>query len=389
MVVKDLYLDESGNSGDLISRKNGLGFAGQPVFSLAAVDISKIEDLGERINSLKTKFGVQAAELKSSDLYKKKPKFMLEVFSILVDSKSPFFVEVVDKRFYIATSIANYQIFPPYFTGDESDGRIQVARVISANAMALDMPDEYFERFFEVCHEPNEEKLLKSMTGVRDFFSGHLEYSENTKNIDISIVGYLEEKQESGVEAVLRFVPIPDDGKRGNRILLLPHVTSLTNIIARVNLANQGSIEGVKFFHDKQDHFDEALVNIKELMAIINPVDNSPPTPNSNFHVKTSADLSFTDSKKTLGVQIADLFAGFFSRYYEDFFKDESKVGTIYHEIYNKITDGFDQEKSVGVNWVVPPAKLFEIECYHQTGFRRHPSPWELQRYVAMDFGLV
>lgn len=389
MVVKDLCLDESGNSGDLISRKNGLGFAGQPVFSLAAVDVSNIENLEERLNILKAKFGVQAAELKSSDIYKKKPKFMLEVFSILVDSKSPFFVEVVDKRFYIATSIANHQIFPPYFTGDESDGRIQVARIISANAMALEMPDEYFERFFEVCLEPNEKNLLSSMSGVKDFFSGHFECSENVKNIDASIVGYLERKHDSRVEAILRFIPIPDDGKRGNKILLLPHVTSLTNIIARVNLANQGSIEGVKFFHDKQDYFDDALVKIKELMAIMNPANNSPPTPNSNFHVKTSADLSFIDSKKTLGVQIADLFAGFFSRYYEDFFKNETKIDVIYHEIYNKITDGFDQEKSVGVNWVVPPAKLFEMECYHQTGFRRHPSPWELQRYVAMDFGLV
>ena len=64
MVVKDLYLDESGNSGDLISRKNGLGFAGQPVFSLAAVDISQIENFEDRINGLKKKFGVQAAELK-------------------------------------------------------------------------------------------------------------------------------------------------------------------------------------------------------------------------------------------------------------------------------------------------------------------------------------
>ncbi|MEI7418762.1 MULTISPECIES: DUF3800 domain-containing protein [Pectobacterium] len=389
MMVKNLYLDESGNSGDLISRKNGLGFAGQPVFSLAAIDISRFENIESRINDLKNKFGIRAVELKSSDIFKKKPRFMLEVFSILVDSKCPFFIEVVDKKYYISTSISNHQLLPPYFTGDESDGRFQISRNIASGVMALEMPDEYFERFFDSCHEPSEENILRSMVGIKEFFEGHPEYSGYAKNLDMSIEDYFDVKKDIGDNAVFKFIPIPDDGKRGNKILLLPHVSSLTNIIARVNLANKGSIAGVTFFHDKQDHFDEVLFSIKELMVSNNPNEFSPPTPNSNFQVKTSADLQFSDSKKSLGVQMADLLAGFFSRYYEGFCNSEAEFDGIYHEIYNKIIDGSDQEKSIGVNWVVPPSRLYEIEYFHHFGKRKNPSPTDLLCYVAKDFGVV
>ncbi|MCF5209304.1 DUF3800 domain-containing protein [Pseudomonas syringae] len=424
MNIKDLYLDESGNSGDLISRKNGLGFAGQPVFSLAAVDISQIEDLESRINGVKNKLGIKAAELKSADVYKKKPQAMLDVFSILIESKSPFFVEVVDKKYFISTSIAAHQFLPPYYTGDESHGKFQIPRNVAANVMALDMPDEYFDLFFESCHEPNEKNLLNSMNGIKGFFEAHPIYGEFSRHVEMSIQDYFDFKQSAtrnkvknfarnnGVNPVLlnklvklvgeqfdlndeqklkvvrKFVPIPDNGKRGNNILLLPHVSSLANIIARANLANQGSIEEVTFHHDKQDHFDEALIAIKELMFTNKPEKFSPPTPNSNFNITSSANLKFLDSKKTIGIQIADLLAGFFSRFYDDFFNNKIESNSIYHDIYNLISEGADRNRSVGVNWVVPPSRLYELEHQYNEGVRRKPSEDELLQYVAKEFGV-
>jgi hypothetical protein len=98
--------------------------------------------------------------------------------------------------------------------------------------------------------------------------------------------------------------------------------------------------------------------------------------------------LIFSNSVKTLGVQIADLLAGFFSRYYEGFFNGSLESESIYHKIYDKISDGFDQDKSVGVNWVVPPSRLYEFEHFQQLGTRKEPSPTELLYYVAKDFGV-
>uniref|UniRef100_UPI0040489288 DUF3800 domain-containing protein n=1 Tax=Rheinheimera sp. TaxID=1869214 RepID=UPI0040489288 len=387
--VQALFLDESGNNGDVISRKNNLSFAGQPVFALAAVDVSKIENFETRINTLKRKYRIQAKELKAADLYKPKPQFLLEVFSLIVDSESPFFIEVVDKKYYIAASIAAHQVIPPYFTGDESDGRQQFLRNLVADFMALQMPDAYYERFFESCFEPSEKTLLHSMEGLKEFFREHPDHAPNVKNVDMSIEDYFDLKKNMGDEAVKKFIPIPDEGKKGYPVYLLPHVSSLTNIIARVNLANGGSIEGVNFFHDKQDHFDEILITIKEQMVCDSPKSYSTPTPNSDFYVKTSANLSFSDSEKTFGIQIADLLAGFFTRYYEGISDDSIDDDSIYHKIYLKISEGFDQSKSNGVNWVIPQSRLYEVEHFHQFGFKNKPSPRDLIEYMARNLGVA
>lgn len=76
----------------------------------------------------------------------------------------------------------------------------------------------------------------------------------------------------------------------------------------------------------------------------------------------------------------------FFIRYYEDIFN--GTIDDIYHKIYSKISDGFNQDKSVGVNWVIPPSRLYELEHFHRFGFKKKPSPTELLQYVASDFGV-
>jgi hypothetical protein len=262
------------------------------------------------------------------------------------------------------------------------------------------------------------------MNGIKKFFESHSIYSDFSRHVDLSLEDYYDVKKSSiknrvknfsrnnGVNPILfnklvklvedqfelndeqklkvvkRFIPIPDNGKRGNNILLLPHISSLTNIIARTNLANQGAIEGVTFHHDKQDHFDEALIAIKELMFTNKPGEFSPPTPNSNFNITSSANLKFLDSKKTIGIQIADLLAGFFSRFYDDFFNNKIEPGSIYHDIYNLISEGSDRNRSLGVNWVVPPSRLYELEHHYNEGVRKEPSPDELLHYVAKEFGV-
>lgn len=308
--VKCLFIDESGNSGDLIGAKNQLSFGGQPTFSLAGVDLSNVPNIENTVKNLKKKHKIQAPELKASSLYKSKPEFILEIFSLIVEYGSPFFVEVVDKKYYLATSIATHQIIPPYFTGDEKDGKQQLSRILAANIMALKMPDLHYEAFINACLNPNEDALLNSMNSIKEFFLNVPEYSAHSKNIEASIEDYFDLKKQYKSETIKKFIPIPDVGKRNHLIYLLPHVSSFTNLVARVNLANKRRLEGVSFLHDKQDHFDEMLSLIKEQIVYSGPESLSFPTPNSDFHIKTNIDLVFSDSKETLGVQIADLLAG-------------------------------------------------------------------------------
>lgn len=387
--VKSLFIDESGNSGDLIDDKNKLSFGGQPTFSLAGVDISNIPNLEGAVKNLKEKHRVQAPELKASGLYKSKPQFILEIFSLLIQHGSPFFVEVVDKKYYLATSIATHQIIPPYFT-DEKDGKQQVSRNLAANFMALKMPDLHYEDFINSCLNPSEGMLLNSMESIKKFFLSDSEYGVYSKNIEASVEDYYDLKRLHKDDAVKKFIPIPDVGKRSQNHLihLLPHVSSFTNLVARVNLANNRNLEGVSFLHDKQDHFDEILNQIKGQMVCSGAEKISFPTPNSDFHIKTNIDLVFSDSKKTLGVQIADLLAGFFVRYYEGLLSGRISHGDIYHKIYSKLSEGFDQNKSVGVNWVIPPSRLYELESFHHLGCKISPTSEQLLDYIMWNLGV-
>ncbi|WP_322846762.1 DUF3800 domain-containing protein [Pseudomonas sp. B33.4] len=383
------YLDESGNSGDVLSLKNGLGFAGQPFFTLAAVGLREVDSIESIINALKAKYKVQAAELKSTKIYKDKPGFILDLVKELVKAGVPFFVEAVDKRYYVSTAIVNHQVLPPYFTGDESNAEMQKMRNFISDHMAREMPDQYFNDFFMSCRSPTEESVLRSMGTIKSFYVGEDcfgEYKQFAEHMDSSVEDYHDLKKQLGDKAIKMFVPIPDKNKRGEDVYLLPHVSSLTNILARVNVAHDRDLSGVIFVHDKQDHFDGALNDIKELMLNFSAPANSPPTPNSDFSFVDGVELEFADSLKSIGVQVADVLAGFTSRYFAEFFRQDGEVDDIYHEIYKELMGGFDKKTSVGVNLVIPATMQCEFEAFHQTGIRKHPSPEQVIERIALNF---
>jgi hypothetical protein len=60
------YVDESGNTGDLVRSGGDVGFDSQPVFVLACVGCDDTEALATEIERLKVLHQVQAPELKSS-----------------------------------------------------------------------------------------------------------------------------------------------------------------------------------------------------------------------------------------------------------------------------------------------------------------------------------
>ncbi|MCT8767822.1 DUF3800 domain-containing protein, partial [Glaesserella parasuis] len=77
----NIFIDESGNSGDLIKKNMDLNFAGQRIFVLSAL---KFDDnlrlkLENKVRELKEKYKINSNELKSTSLFKKKPEFILDL----------------------------------------------------------------------------------------------------------------------------------------------------------------------------------------------------------------------------------------------------------------------------------------------------------------------
>lgn len=360
------YLDESGNSGDLVNKKRDLTFSSQPLFSLSSIEVKESKDTDKFIASIIKKYKIQQNELKSSSLYRRKPELFLEICEYITKNKLPFFLEVIDKKYFICTAIVNHLILPPYFTGDESDGQTQYFRGVIADYLSRRMTDNCYVSFFKLCESVSESTLKSAMDSIKGFILSNEcgdDYKCVIKLVDESWDDYIQLKKIEGDAAISKFVPIPDINKKNNKVHLLPHVPCLTNIIARANLYHDRKLNGVSFIHDKQDHFDKLLHSIKEQLVNIQKTGNEPDTPNADFNIEVNPELFFENTvkaEKSAGIQIADLLAGFISRYFYDFVYLNSDINNIYHDIYIELRKSFNSATGVGINMVLP-------ESYRET----------------------
>lgn len=113
------YIDESGSTGDLLMEEGNLDFSEQEYFTLACIglDDNILVDLENFISKLKKKYKIQSKELKFGKIkhiFGKKIGFILELLKY-IEEDSKVLIEIVDKRYIIATNIVNCLINPPYF----------------------------------------------------------------------------------------------------------------------------------------------------------------------------------------------------------------------------------------------------------------------------------
>ncbi|WP_157822467.1 DUF3800 domain-containing protein [Psychromonas sp. Urea-02u-13] len=356
------YLDESGNSGDLIGKKVDLTFGNQPIFTLACIGVSNEEVLSKHVNELKVKHKLDDAELKSSELYFSNPKFLLDIAKLISNLRLPILVELVDKKYCITTGIVNHQIWTPHFTGDESNGEIQYIRNELADYMSANLTSECYEFFFDSCKNPSEKNLIKSMDTLSSFFkskSNSVDFAELTvSSIEETIDDYRLFKSNVGEnEAVKKFIPIPDSMKNGKAIHLLPHVHSIFSVIGRLNKYHLKELGNVILHHDKQEEFDDVLIYSKEVLENSEPDVKTPPVFNSDYDVTSNLNLKFVDSERSTGIQIADLVAGYFNRYINGLLYKEVEIDAVYHDIFMQFRNDFHPMSPLGVNFVIPKSK--------------------------------
>lgn len=354
------YLDESGNSGDLINKKLDLSFGNQPIFTLACVGLLDAEETKRHINEIKIKHYVSDVELKSSTLYFQHPELFTDIFSFLSNKQYPILVELVDKKYCIATHIVNYYIMP--LMTNESNGMAQFIRNGIADYITHHLPDECFLAFFSACNQPSETNIIAAMETIREFFlekSPKLDLAELTaKSITLTINEYFEAKEKHGdTFAIEKFSPIPDKIKNGKTVNILPHTHSVFNILARLNQLHKKNMSEVSLHHDLQSEFEDIIIYSKNLIEQRTTNYNGPPVFNSDYDFIRKAHLEFLDSKSHVGIQIADLIAGFMSRYINGWLYKNTEIPAIYHKSFSKIVTNYNNIRSLGVNFVIPQSK--------------------------------
>ncbi|MEC6906632.1 DUF3800 domain-containing protein [Photobacterium piscicola] len=365
---KKYYIDESGNTGDLLITEGNTNFSSQEYFTLACIGLetSKLSALFEYIEKLKQKYKIQSKELKFSKikgLFGKKIGFMLELTKYI--EESDFIIEIVDKKYIVSTNIVNCLINPPYFQPKMEPEQAKLMHLELSQWVYDYVPEEFFIKFTNASRVASEESLKGLFDDLLNIAKMAKDPLANTifMGIEESLDDFYQFKQKSNLdrEAYTYFFPLPDLNKRGEVLAILPYIGSFSNIHARLNYLVDQDLSNVVIIHDNQSHFDDILKYYHE-NAINTKVDNPSAFKYTNFNFTNQSNLEFKDDKEAIGLQVADLYAGFINKAVPYLIRDENSLTEKEQSILLRTLASLYFK--AGVNFVLPKThndKLFDI----------------------------
>jgi hypothetical protein len=353
------FFDESGHSGDAVKSGTDYDFIDQPYFVLAALGIEDELFLVQQINALRIAHRIPAGELKSKSL-QNRPDFVSDLVSFVCDQKLPFFIEVVDKRFFVCMHLVNSQLLPPVM-GFKDGPDMHFIKNTLVDFLYDEISNHVLNQFIASCIEPSDHSLMSAFGSQLLFSVGKSATSDMQDIRDgmhrmvIEAMMEYREMRKKDPDAFHRFLPSPDLNKHSKQVWMLPNLSSFTNIYARINLFRQRRLSGVRLVHDRQLELEDILHNAKrEAESILRNTKIKPFTPHSDYMFTESAQLEFTTSHESVGIQVADVIAGTVMRFYRDRLRGNAVSPLKTTEAVRKLLRRSDSFTGIGVNQVVP-----------------------------------
>jgi hypothetical protein len=360
------FIDECGHSGDLARNNASPDFGDQPVFTLAAIGVTDEVALQNEIEGLKAKHNVRLVELKSSKLVDR-PAFTLDVVRLVCTGNIPWFIEVMDKKFTIATYILSFQLLPP-IRGFIEDQRSHFVKNVLADYIFDRAPDRVFTAFVDACSSPSDASLRRQLDALIEFLeSAPAEEIQSVALLELvkdAFNDYRIAVEEGEKNAYKRYFPPPDKNKHNKPVWMLPNQTAFTNIYARINLYERGHLSNVRLVHDEQHQFDKILELSKATVESLQDEAAEVFTPHSDFRFRESASLEFSRSSVSLGLQVADVLAGFCMRYAKDFFEDRNHLSSTAHATYDHLRRHTNPMNGTGINLVMSTEQHRELSLF-------------------------
>jgi hypothetical protein len=362
--MNNLYIDESGNTGEILSKDSKFNFTDQPYYVLAGIllDENSQVALSAFINSQITKHRIQGNELKAKNLYDSKPAFISELVEYIVTNKIPFFIELMDKHFYLHVQLVDYFIVP-YYSLPINDENIFRKRFI-ASTLGQFLNQNIYQSFINAVKENTSESLENFYDILITYFeqAGH---NEIKINVEQTKIDYLERKAEDPDKALNEFFPIPDENPNKKLIHLLPNFNAFTNLVARTQkyVDDNSTNKKIEIIHDEQKQFDIIFQSALEQMKNVETdklVEKTHIKEKGRFNIDNNIKLNFKDSKTDILIQVSDLIAGVIMRFWVDFISKNEAKTTTYLPIIKKLNYPYDKT-TVGINYVVPDFNHTEI----------------------------
>ena len=352
------YIDESGNTGDLTTAViETYGFE-QRMFTLAAVGCDLDDAFMERFKVLRTVHRIQSPEVKSRQAYER-PQFVSSLLDLLEERGCPIFIEAVDKHYFVIANIMD-RIVVPYVGACDVQPRTLWMKGVMADHMAIYGPPELAQSFIACCQS-------REYVEVRDFYKQIIRWAQAsrlpTEGVADAFVRFTRDSLKDfrklpKAKAVERALPIPDTSPKGKLLWVLPNLTSFTHIYARINRFHEKQVSDVTLFHDEQLQFGDVLHQNKGLMEGFTTQDMKLPLKTADFEFSASAKLEFLHSHDSIGIQIADVIAGFVARYIQNAVWGEMAMDADRKAIFNRLITTGERERGTGVNIVAPESLL-------------------------------
>jgi hypothetical protein len=354
-VTKISFLDESGNTGDLIKAGTDLGFGDQSTFVLVAVGVDDEAELATELSRLRAVHKIQGSELKSKRLVGK-PRDAGDVARYLNHRGLPVFVEVVDKRFFICATMVNHFVIP--FVSQEFDGRRDVMEMKNHVAEYLHAlaPLSVLQSYIDACSAPSISATRSAFAEISDWLEVRA-VSDSSADFILKFVrdtiDEFEQAARSPNGEINLYLPDPDLSKASNPFWMLPNLSSLTNIYGRINLFRRRKMADVTLIHDEQLQFDHILESSKKTIEDLAQAGKDWSVRNADYRVLERAEMRFLRSEQSPGIQAADVLAGFIMRFVQQVQRSEAPARE-FAEAYRAFADFTHPGRGTGINYVLP-----------------------------------
>lgn len=349
--IRSYFIDESGHGGDLASAKS-LAFANQPVFALACIGAKDPPSLAAELERLRKVHKCGPGELKSG-MARLSP-FVSDLLNFLSDHRSPIFVELVDKRFFIAIHIVNHLLCG----GMDLDNVDTVSRNAIAEFLTDGPSDEVLLSYIAACRSGS----IQSVRATIVLLWSWLDRSdEETARIAQLLTMRARDRASDGGANAEAFLPLFDLTAAGKKVWFLPNLQSLTNIYARINMSRSGSLDGISIIHDEQLQYAKVLEDSKALMEGLAAEGTLPVVPFADYHITGSAKLSFATFREEPCLQAADLIAGCAMRFVRDAMRPKGRVDPVLRQAFFDLLATSDPFRATGVNLVFTYHRLHHM----------------------------
>jgi hypothetical protein len=360
-----LYIDESGNSGEVSTHEEHL--RQQPYFVLAAVGVpaNQADAARSKIKELKTKHRIHADELKSGPIYKKKAPFILELVQTLYNEGYPIFAEIMDKRYYLSMMISEWTLLKgvglEHEILDHTNTPIIRPRIVGF--LCHNLAYSTFAALCEACIKPGastfEQYIEALISDLRNLGRIYSDAAELMTLAEFTQRHYKELIQTGDPNAHEHFLPEPDPCG-GRDVRLLPHIYAMNHICARAEKyrTDLGFLP-VAFVHDMQHAYSAALLDNFEAFKSLPPLPLAIQrvAPRIRLEFPSEASLRFEDSKSDLLIQAADVIAGTIGRSFAQW--DNNEALRDEHWKINRLLGRYPEvHPSLGVNYVAPHSKI-------------------------------